>query len=168
MLRVFPRPLTPVRRSLGPLGGAAALLAAAWLARGAGPLHADDLDTVSRPEVTFHLRQHPEDRRPRDRDDAVRVRLDLYRLQAYGLAREDVMRACAESGVVDPRWRAAPPPGVVFVARLNRPEWYEKVIMKATPEGDIVRLGDVARVERLAGRGARQAEPTAAADGGGS
>lgn len=114
----------------------------------------------ARPEMTFQIRD------PWDRGDAVRVRLDVDRLRAYDLSKEDVMRALTPSGVVDPR-EPLPPPGVVFDRHLSGPEGYENVILKANAEGDVVRLKDVATVERLAGRGAKKAEPNAAVGGGG-
>ena len=120
--------------------------------RGAGAVN------VARPEMTFLIRD------PWNRGDAVRVRLDPERLRAYGLSKEDVMKALAPSGIVDPK-EPLPPPGVVFNALL-RPDQYENCIVKASAEGDIVRLKDVAKVERLAGREAQEAEPGAAPDRG--
>jgi multidrug efflux pump subunit AcrB len=52
-----------------------------------------------------------------------------------------------ESSVVGPDRRVDPPPGVVFVTRLDRPEKWEQVIVRATPDGQVVRLKDVAKVE---------------------
>jgi multidrug efflux pump subunit AcrB len=45
--------------------------------------------------------------------------------------------------------RPIPPPGVVFVTHLARPDEYEKLVVKATADGKVVRLKDVAVVERV-------------------
>ena len=102
---------------------------------------------VAPPENTLLIRQYPEEGQPRGRDGAVRVRLDVNRLRAYGLTQEDVMVAMKPSTVAGPRNRADPPPGVVYVTRLGRPDQYEDIILKANAEGDVVRLKDVGKVE---------------------
>jgi hypothetical protein len=116
----------------------------------------EDSANVARPGLTFEIRH------PWNRGDAVLVRLDIDRLRAHDLSKEDVMRAMTPSGLVGHK---EPPPGVVFNAAV-RPDQYEEVILKASPEGEIVRLKDVAKVELLAGRAAQEAEPNAAAEGG--
>lgn len=94
------------------------------------------------------VRQYSEDWRPWKRGREFRVRLDLERLRAHDLSREDVMKALGESRMIDPSEpkRADPPPGVVFMTRYHRPDQYANIILKASPEGDIVRLKDVAKV----------------------
>jgi AcrB/AcrD/AcrF family len=92
------------------------------------------------------IRQYSKDWRPWNRGDAVRVRLNIDRLGAYHLSKDDVMRALTPSGWVDPKV-PPPPPGVVFDARLCTPEQYEKVILKENADGEIIRLKDVAKVE---------------------
>jgi AcrB/AcrD/AcrF family len=95
------------------------------------------------------IRQYSENWRPWNRGDTVRVRLDIDRLRAYDLSKDDVMKALGESRMVDPSEpkRVDPPPGVVFVTRLDKPDRYENIILKANAEGEIVRLRDVAKVE---------------------
>ncbi|WP_020475705.1 efflux RND transporter permease subunit [Zavarzinella formosa] len=166
-MRAFLRRLTPSR--LWPLGVAVVLLVAAWLAHIAGPQHADPApsDNITQAEVTFQVRPSPGDQPPQRRGEVVRVRLDVARLRDNDLSRDDVMKAFVESGVVGSSRRADPPPGVVYVTHLARPEQYEKLIVKADAEGKIVRLKDIGRVELVADGGAQEAEPGATADGGG-
>jgi hypothetical protein len=95
---------------------------------------------VMLPEMTLEIRQP-------DRDEVVRVHLNPERIRKLGLSRDDVAKAFVESGVVGPGKRAEPPPGVVFVSHLLRPDQYRRLILKATPEGDVVRIEDVATVE---------------------
>lgn len=54
-----------------------------------------------------------------------------------------------ETRMIDPSEpkRVDPPPGVVFLTHLYRYGDYENIILSATPEGEIVRLKDVAKVE---------------------
>jgi multidrug efflux pump subunit AcrB len=47
--------------------------------------------------------------------------------------------------MVDPK-EPPPPPGVVFSPH-PRPEQFEEVILRANPEGEIVRLRDVGKIE---------------------
>lgn len=104
---------------------------------------------TARPEITLQLRQYPQDGQPWNRGDAIRIRLDVDRLRAHDLSGENVMKALEESRVVGSPRPADPPPGVVFVSRLSRPDLYENVVLKASAEGEIVRLKDVAIVERV-------------------
>lgn len=92
------------------------------------------------------VRQYPEDWRPWNRGHAVRLRLDIDRLRAYNLCKEDVMQALKETRIYSPK-RVDPPPGVVFVTRLDKPNQYENFVLKANPEGEIIWLKDVADVE---------------------
>ena len=115
---------------------------------------------VARPEITLHIRQ------PGNRSRAVQVRLDIDRLRAFNLSKEDVINALTPSRIIDPK-EPLPPPGVVFDTHLSTPDLYKNVILKADAEGNIVRLKDVAKVELLSGRKAQEAEPNAAPDDGG-
>jgi hypothetical protein len=92
------------------------------------------------------IRQYSSDWRPWNGGDEVRVRLDADRLRAHHLSKEDVIRALAPNGIVDPNVPPAPI-GVVFDTHLGTPGQYENVILKADAEGEIVRLKDVAKVE---------------------
>jgi AcrB/AcrD/AcrF family protein len=104
-------------------------------------------EMVEESKPTLQIRQYPKDGHPWNRGNAILVWLDIDRLRAYDLSCEDVMKALCESSVVGPGRRVDPPPGVVFVTRLDRPEKWEKLIVRANAEGEIVRLKDVAKVE---------------------
>jgi multidrug efflux pump subunit AcrB len=102
---------------------------------------------VAPPEITLHIRPYPDGLHPWNHGDAIRVRLDIDRLRAYDLSSEDVMKAMSEASVIGSPRRVEPPPGVVFVRHLLRPKQYENLILRASAEGEIVRLKDVAKVE---------------------
>jgi multidrug efflux pump subunit AcrB len=124
--------------------------------------------STARPERTLFIRRYPEDGQPGNQGDAVRVRLDLDRLRAEGLAMDDLMKAFEGCSVIDAHAppRPNPPPGVLYEASLARPEVYGMLILKVTPEEGIVRLKDVATVELVAGREAQETEVVAAPGGG--
>lgn len=104
---------------------------------------------VARPEMTFQIRHAS------NHGDAVVVRLNIDRLRAYDLSQEDVMKAATPSGWTD---RQEPPPGVVFNNSALTPDQYANILVKADAEGKLVKLKDVATLELLTGREARQAE----------
>lgn len=70
-------------------------------------------------------------------------------MRAYGVSMDDVMKALSESSVVDSRRRVEPSLRVVCYTRLNRPDQYERIIVRASADGEIARLKDFARVEVL-------------------
>jgi HAE1 family hydrophobic/amphiphilic exporter-1 len=87
---------------------------------------------------------------------AMRVWLKLDRLRAYKLSSEDVMKALAEQSVIGSPGRLGQATGKVsqsieyvltYQGRYNKPEQYANIILKANPEGEILRLKDVADVE---------------------
>jgi hypothetical protein len=121
------------------------LTAAIVVSDGGQPKVSGEMVQESKPPL--QIRQYPKDGQPWNRGPAILVRLDSDRLRAYNLSSEDVMKAFVESTVVGSRRRVDPPPGVVFEKRLGRPEQYENVIVRATPDGVVVRLKDVAKVE---------------------
>ena len=92
------------------------------------------------------VRQYSEDWRPWNRGHELRVRLDLDRLRANNLSKEDVMEALTPSSLGDPK-QVDPPPGVVFTKGSYRPDQYENIVLKANAEGEILRLKDVAKIE---------------------
>jgi len=105
-------------------------------------------EMVQESKPTLQIRQYLKDGEPWDCGAAILVRLDIDRLRAYNLSSEDVMKALGENSmVVGSRRRVDPPPGVVFVKQLDRPERYKEVILRANPKGEVVRLKDVAKVE---------------------
>jgi HAE1 family hydrophobic/amphiphilic exporter-1 len=97
--------------------------------------------------------------RPRNlgnRAFAMRVWLKPDRLRAYKISTEDVMKALAEQSVIGSPGRLGQATGktsqsleyvLTYVGRYNKPEQYANIILKANPEGEILRLKDVADVE---------------------
>ncbi len=87
---------------------------------------------------------------------AMRVWLNPDRLRAYNLSSDDVMKALAEQSVIGSPGRLGQATGIksqsteyvlTYVGRFNKPEQYANIILKANPNGEILRLKDVARVE---------------------
>ncbi|HEY1614018.1 MAG TPA: efflux RND transporter permease subunit [Rhizomicrobium sp.] len=87
---------------------------------------------------------------------AMRIWLDPYKLQTYGLMPSDVSSAVqAQNTQVSAGELGAQPvvPGqeldavVTAQSRLETPEQFRNIILKSSPTGALVRLGDVARVE---------------------
>jgi hypothetical protein len=87
----------------------------------------------------------------------MRAILSLDRMRTYNLSDDDVMKALGESGL------RGPPPDLGYEtdqtsmtvvehvltwrARYNKPERYANIILKASLDGEILRLKDVAKVE---------------------
>ncbi|TWT78237.1 Efflux pump membrane transporter BepE [Posidoniimonas polymericola] len=91
-----------------------------------------------------------------NRSYAMRVWLKLDRMRAYNLSSDDVMEALAEQSVIGSPGRLGQATGktsqtkeyvLTYVGRFNKPEQYENIILKANPDGEILRLKDVAEVE---------------------
>jgi HAE1 family hydrophobic/amphiphilic exporter-1 len=87
---------------------------------------------------------------------AMRVWLKLDRMRAYNMSSEDVMKALAEQSVIGSPGRLGQATGktsqsveyvLTYQGRYNKPEQYANIILKANPEGEILRLKDVADVE---------------------
>ncbi|MFM7108952.1 MAG: efflux RND transporter permease subunit [Planctomycetaceae bacterium] len=90
------------------------------------------------------------------RQYAMRVWLDLDRMRAYKLSADDVMQAIGEQSMIGSPGRLGQATGktsqtieyvLTWVGRYNEPEQYENIVLKATPDGEICRLKDVADVE---------------------
>ncbi|TWU40135.1 Efflux pump membrane transporter BepE [Novipirellula aureliae] len=90
-----------------------------------------------------------------NRSYAMRVELDLERMRAYKVDAEDVMKALDEQSMIGSPGRLGQATGttsqtleyvLTWVGRYKTPEEYSKIILRATPEGEILRLGDVANV----------------------
>jgi HAE1 family hydrophobic/amphiphilic exporter-1 len=91
-----------------------------------------------------------------EREFAARVWLDPDRLSSFGLTAGDVVAAIREQNIqVSGGTLGAPPneSGAAFEVavttqgRLSDPREFAAIIIRATDEGRIVRLGDVARIE---------------------
>ena len=87
---------------------------------------------------------------------AMRVWLNLDRMRAYNVSADDVMKALAEQSMIGSPGRLGQATGrtsqtveyvLTWVGRYNKPEQYENIILKANPDGEILRLKDVAKVE---------------------
>ncbi|MGK6351163.1 efflux RND transporter permease subunit [Parapedobacter sp. DT-150] len=86
------------------------------------------------------------------REYAMRIWLKPDRLVAYNLSPQEVMRAVTDQNVEASPGRLGQSSPEMFEyvlkyrGKLNKNEDYENIIVKATNDGDIVRLKDVARV----------------------
>ena len=94
-----------------------------------------------------------------ERELSLRVWLDPNRLSAYGLAAGDVVTAISAQNVqVSGGSLGAPPspPGTVSQitvttqGRFQTPEQFKQIIVRATADGRLLRVGDIARVELAA------------------
>jgi hypothetical protein len=100
-----------------------------------------------------------------NRANVMRVIPDLDRMRAYNLSLDDLLKATGESRIFgspeEEQLRQAElqkSPTLEFVLGSSvqasvhignwKPEWYGNMILKASPEGEILRLKDVATVQR--------------------
>ncbi len=91
-----------------------------------------------------------------NRQYAMRVWLNLDRMRAYSVSSEDIMKAVGEQSMIGSPGRLGQATGkksqtieyvLTWVGRYSKPEQYENIILKANPDGEILRLKDVATVE---------------------
>src|SRR5438270_11434228 len=91
-----------------------------------------------------------------NRSFAMRIWLNPERMRAYNISVEDVMKAVQEQSIIGSPGRLGQATGktsqskeyvLTYIGRYNKPEQYAKIILKANPNGEILRLGDVAQVE---------------------
>ena len=87
---------------------------------------------------------------------AMRIWLNPDRMRAYNVSTDDVMKALSEQSVIGSPGRLGQATGktsqtkeyvLTYIGRFNKPEQYENIILRANPEGEILRLKDVAEVE---------------------
>jgi HAE1 family hydrophobic/amphiphilic exporter-1 len=87
---------------------------------------------------------------------AMRVWLNLDRMRAYNISADDVMKAVGAQSMLGSPGRLGQATGkrsqtveyvLTWVGRYNKPEQYENIILKANPDGEILRLKDIAEVE---------------------
>lgn len=90
------------------------------------------------------------------RQYAMRVWLNPDRMRAYNVSTEEVMEAMDTQSVIGTPGRLGGSSGIAaqskeyvltYEGRYNKPEQYEDIIIRSDSEGEILRLGDVARVE---------------------
>jgi len=86
---------------------------------------------------------------------AMRVELNLDRLRAYSVSAEEVMEALSDQSMIGSPGRLGQATGqtsqtleyvLTWVGRYTTPEQYKDIIVRANPEGEILRLGDLAEV----------------------
>ena len=87
---------------------------------------------------------------------SIRIWLKPDRMRAYSLSAEEVLKSIEEQSVLARPGRVGLSSGrsaqsleYVFTYKgwYNKPEEYKNIIVRATPEGEILRLGDIAEVE---------------------
>lgn len=90
------------------------------------------------------------------RQYAMRVWLKPDRMRAYNVSSNEVLEAIDEQSVIGRPGRTGRSSGktsqsleyvLTYEGRFNKPEQYENIIVRATPEGEILRLKDVADIE---------------------
>lgn len=90
------------------------------------------------------------------RQYAMRVWLKPDRMRAYNISTEEVLEAIDEQSVIGRPGRLGQASGktaqsleyvLTYQGRFNKPEEYEEIIVRANPEGEILKLKDLAEVE---------------------
>lgn len=90
------------------------------------------------------------------RQYAMRIWLNPDRMRAYTISPDEVMEALNDQSVIGKPGRIGRGDGsrsealeyvLAYSDRFNKPEEYENVIIRANPEGEILRLKDIAKVE---------------------
>ncbi len=90
------------------------------------------------------------------RQYAMRIWLNPDRMRAYNVSPDEVQDAMAEQSLIGRPGRVGQATGktaqsleyvLVWEGRYNKPEQYEDIIIRATPDGHILRLKDIAKVE---------------------
>jgi len=87
-----------------------------------------------------------------NRTFAMRIWLNPERMRAYDVSVSDVMEALAEQSIIGSPGRLGQATGMTsqskeyvltYIGRFNEPEQYANIILRATPDGEILRLRDV-------------------------
>ncbi|MBT1706493.1 efflux RND transporter permease subunit [Chryseosolibacter indicus] len=87
---------------------------------------------------------------------AMRVWLNPERMRAYKISVEEVMDAIGEQSIIGRPGRIGQSSGIAaqsleyvltYKGRYNKPEEYEAIIIRATPDGESIHLRDIAKVE---------------------
>lgn len=90
------------------------------------------------------------------RQYAMRIWLNPDRMRAYKVSTKQIMDAVAEQSIIGRPGRVGQSSGktaqsleyvLVYEGWYNQPEQYENIIIRANPEGEILYLKDVAKVE---------------------
>lgn len=87
-----------------------------------------------------------------NRSYAMRIWLNPERMRAYNISVEDVMKAVGEQSIIGSPGRLGQATGMTsqskeyvltYIGRFNKAEQYGNIILKALPNGEILRLKDV-------------------------
>lgn len=90
------------------------------------------------------------------RQYAMRVWLNPDRMRAYNVSVDEVMEAIASQSIIGRPGRLGQSTGIaaqskeyvlIYKGRYNKPEEYENIIIRANPEGEILHLKDIAKIE---------------------
>jgi len=90
------------------------------------------------------------------RQYAMRLWLNPDRMRAYNVSTEEVMASIDEQSVIGRPGRLGQASGkksqaleyvLVYKGRYNKPEEYENIVIRANPDGELLRLKDIAKVE---------------------
>lgn len=90
------------------------------------------------------------------RQYAMRIWLNPERMRVYHVSVDDVMKALGEQSIIGRPGRLGQSTGkaaeskeyvLVYKGRFNKPEEYEDIIIRASSEGKILRLKDIAEVD---------------------
>ncbi|HEY0656261.1 MAG TPA: efflux RND transporter permease subunit [Chryseosolibacter sp.] len=90
------------------------------------------------------------------RQYAMRIWLKPDRMRAYNVSTEEVMEAISEQSVIGRPGRLGQASGktpqsleyvLTYKGRFNEPSEYENIIVKANPEGEMLKLKDLAEIE---------------------
>lgn len=90
------------------------------------------------------------------RQYAMRIWLKPDRMRAYNISTEEVMEAVQEQSVIGRPGRIGQSSGkkaqslefvLTYKGRFSKPEEYEDIIVRANPDGEVLKLGDIADVE---------------------
>ncbi len=82
----------------------------------------------------------------------MRIWLNPERMRAYNVSVDDVMKALAEQSIIGSPGRLGQATGMTsqskeyvltYIGRFNEPEQYANIILKAMPDGEILRIKDV-------------------------
>jgi len=90
------------------------------------------------------------------RQYAMRIWLKPDRMRAYNVSTDEVMEALAQQSIIGSPGRLGQSTGkrsqsleyvLTYEGRYNKPEQYQNIIVRAKPDGEILKLKDVADVE---------------------
>lgn len=91
-----------------------------------------------------------------NRNYAMRIWLNPDRMRAYNVSTDEVMKAMAEQSLIGRPGRLGQATGIkaqsleyvlVYKGRFNKPEEYENIIVRANPEGEIIKIKDIGKVQ---------------------